>query len=173
MLPVLWLLVSSFVVLLKLLHRLKLGTSALPCWVFLRANDLFPGCLLTMLRSWQSFVITVGSSTLFVFLVKASSVKSEVRDNVMLSSFLRGVGESVTGLSLSTSTNTSRSSSSMIPICYRIEVEHPSFVRTESTSPLLGCLKVGVGDMFSPPSSIMLARIAMTFAPTSHRILNK
>ena len=45
-------------------------------------------------------------------------------------------------------------------MCSRMEVEHPSFI--ESTSPILGCLKVGVNEMLSPSPSNKLARNVVT-----------
>ena len=78
----------------------------------------------------------------------------------MLSSIMRGVGEIGVGLTCRASTKTSWPSSSMSPMCCKMKVEWPSF--TDSTSPILGCLKVGVGEVSSLSPSILLARKVMT-----------
>jgi hypothetical protein len=146
-----WLLVSSSVVWLKLLQRLKLGASIPPCWVFFCAEDFRPRTLAAF-RLQQSPPI----------FVESPGLKEEIAGvmRALLSPNTGGVGEPGVGLSSRASTKTSWSSSSISPMCCKMEVECPSFA--DSTSPIRGCLKVGVGEVSSLSSSIPLARKVMT-----------
>lgn len=78
-----------------------------------------------------------------------------VSDGPLLTSVIKEVGEIGVGLSSRASTKTSWSSSSMMPMCSRMEVECPSSV--ESTSPIMGSLRVGIGEMSSLSPSIISA----------------
>lgn len=59
-----WLLVSSSIALLKVLHTLKLGTSIMPCWVLLCAEDFRPQTLVAF-RLRQSSLVFVESPGLW------------------------------------------------------------------------------------------------------------